>query len=83
MEKHKKWLRAVEKSHEHARCCVCRVKFDIGNIRITAIESHSKGTKHKRLMAPQIPKQPTLPFLRVEPAMPKLRLYTENQLDDI
>ena len=66
VERYKKWLRAVEKSDEYARCCVCRVEFDIGNIGITAVESHSKGAKHKRLLAPENPKQPTLQFENID-----------------
>ena len=46
IDRFKKWLNSVEGDDESAFCSIYKCKFDIGNIRISAIESHGKGLKH-------------------------------------
>ena len=37
-----------------AECSVCNVEFDIGSMEVSAVESHCKGEKHKKLIQKQL-----------------------------
>ena len=46
--KYKKWLRHVDEDLTAAECTVCQSRFDVSNMRVTSIESHHMGQKHKK-----------------------------------
>ena len=46
--KYKKWLRRVDEDLTVAECTVCQSRFDVSNMRVTSIESHHLGQKHKK-----------------------------------
>ena len=53
MDQFKSWLKIVKEDDTAAYCNTCMSKFDVGNIGLAAIESHGRGTKHKRRMLAQ------------------------------
>ena len=49
MKMYRIWLKEVEGNDASAYCTLCKVEFDLGSMRKSALDSHGRGTKHKRL----------------------------------
>ena len=49
--KYKTWLKEVENDDSRAFCKLCQSSFDVGNMRLSSLDSHNEGTKHCRRLA--------------------------------
>ena len=68
--KYKSWLQCVKEDYSVAGCSVCISRFDVSNMRITSIESHNMGQKHKKRISARNSSSTTLHhfFSRPKPA---------------
>ena len=44
-DKYKNWLKQVDGDEKYAYCTICKVKFDVGNMRMPALDNHGRGVK--------------------------------------
>ena len=44
-----KWLKQVPTNDKFAYCILCKVEFDVGSMKKSAITCHGRGERHKRI----------------------------------
>lgn len=47
------WLTSVRNSSDKAHCKLCKKNFDVGNMGISAVNSHMQSAKHRRISQKQ------------------------------
>ena len=79
------WLKEVEGNDASAYCTLCKVEFDLGCMRKSALDSHGRGAKHKRLFLEVNDEPKNLPSVAnyfQKSAAPKTNAQNTNNTDN-